>query len=196
MTVSGFIPRSNSLDGMVFDSPALRIQYNPRSKTASPKDRRGTALVSHTKKLYTSQNDSSIVRRGQVRERPTAEIVWEGNSHKVLKGFPESPRANLGHLLWLVQLGIEAPGSSTVPGLDGVFELRDQDERAWYRILYLKQIKGRIHVLHCFEKQSNRIEKRDFETAKKRLKQINARGSSEGETNAARATRNTRKRSG
>ena len=92
MTVSGFIPRSNSLDGMVFDSPALRIQYNPRSKTASPKDRRGTALVSHTKKLYTSQNDSSIVRRGQVRERPTAEIVWEGNSHKVLKGFPESPR--------------------------------------------------------------------------------------------------------
>jgi phage-related protein len=165
VTVSGFIPRSNSLDGMVFDSPALRIQYNPRSKTGSPEDRRGTALVSHTKKLYTSQNDSSIVRRGQVRERPTAEIVWEGNSHKVLKGFPESPRANLGHLLWLVQLGIEAPGSSTVPGLDGVFELRDQDERAWYRILYLKQIKGRI--LSCIASKSNQTALRNG-TSKRR----------------------------
>jgi hypothetical protein len=77
-------------------------------------------------------------------------------------------------------------------------ELRDQDERAWYRILYLKRIKGKIHVLHCFEKQSNRIEKRDFETAKKRLKQINARRSAEGEENGkpGETTHNTRKRTG
>jgi phage-related protein len=108
------------------------------------------------------------------------EVVWEGNSRRVIKGFPEGPRANLGYFLLLVQQGVEPPGSTPVPGLDGVFELRDQDERAWYRVLYLKRIKGRVHVLHCFEKRSNRIEKRDLETAKKRIKQINARRSTEG----------------
>jgi phage-related protein len=177
-------------------SPALRICIARDLILPTLKDRRGTALVSHTKKLYTGQNDSSIVPRGRGHARPMDDVVWEGDSLKMLRGFPESPRSHLGYALLLVQQGVEPPGSKPVPGLDGVFELRDQDERAWYRVLYFRRIKGQIHVLHCFEKQSNQIEKRDFETAKKRIKQINARRSTEGDKNAARATRNTRKRSG
>jgi phage-related protein len=38
----------------------------------------------------------------------------------------------------------------------GVFELRDQDERAWYRAIYLSRVHGVIHVLHCFEKKKPR----------------------------------------
>jgi len=36
----------------------------------------------------------------------------------------------------------------------GVFELKDADESAWYRVVYLARIKNRIFVLDCFMKDS------------------------------------------
>jgi len=36
----------------------------------------------------------------------------------------------------------------------GVWELKEGDERTWYRVMYLAEIRGAIHVLHCFEKNS------------------------------------------
>jgi phage-related protein len=57
----------------------------------------------------------------------------------------------------------------------GVFELRDQDERAWYRVVYLSRIENVIYVLHCFEKKSREMPRKDFEKAKQRLKAVKAR---------------------
>jgi len=56
-----------------------------------------------------------------------------------------------------------------------VFELRDQDERAWYRVVYLSRINDVIYVLHCFEKKSREMPRKDFEKAKQRLKAVKAR---------------------
>ncbi len=53
-----------------------------------------------------------------------------------------------------------------------VWELKESDERAWYRLIYLTKIGGVIHVLHCFEKESRRTDKRDVATARARLKQV------------------------
>jgi phage-related protein len=36
----------------------------------------------------------------------------------------------------------------------GVWELKESDERAWYRIVYRSKIGSFIYVLHCFEKES------------------------------------------
>jgi phage-related protein len=57
----------------------------------------------------------------------------------------------------------------------GVFELRDQDERTWYRVVYLSRIENVIYVLHCFEKKSREMPKKDFEKAKQRLKAVKSR---------------------
>jgi phage-related protein len=57
----------------------------------------------------------------------------------------------------------------------GVFELRDQDERAWYRVVYLSRINDVIYVLHCFEKKSREMPRKEFEKAKQRLKAVRAR---------------------
>jgi phage-related protein len=57
----------------------------------------------------------------------------------------------------------------------GVFELRDQDERAWYRLVYLSRIDNVLYVLHCFKKKSREMPRRDFERAKRRLKAVRAR---------------------
>ena len=53
--------------------------------------------------------------------------------------------------------------------------VRDQDERGWYRVIYLSRIRNVIHVLHCFEKKSREMPRRDFEMARRRLKQVRAR---------------------
>ena len=110
-------------------------------------------------------------------ERPQyAAVAREGNSREVLHSFPDDVRQNLGFQLWQLQQGETPTDYRPLPSIGtGVFELRDQDERAWYRVVYLSRIKDVIYVLHCFEKKSREMPRRDFETAKRRLKAVRAR---------------------
>lgn len=57
----------------------------------------------------------------------------------------------------------------------GVWELREQDERAWYRVMYLSRIENVIHVLHCFEKHDRKTDRRDFNIARERLARVRKR---------------------
>jgi len=107
-------------------------------------------------------------------------VVWEGDSRHVLSDFPESVKQNLGFQLWQLQQGERPSDSRPLPSIGrGVFELRDQDERAWYRVIYLSRINDVIYVLHCFEKKSREMPRKDFEKAKQRLKAVRARWAEE-----------------
>ncbi len=110
-------------------------------------------------------------------ERPRfASVAWEGDSREVLQSFPDGVRQNLGFQLWQLQQGERPADYRPLPSIGtGVFELRDQDERAWYRVVYLSRINDVIHVLHCFEKKSREMPRRDFEKAKQRLKAVKPR---------------------
>ena len=57
----------------------------------------------------------------------------------------------------------------------GAFELRDQDKRAWYRVIYLSRVRDVIHVLHCFEKRSRETPRKEINMARQRLKAVRAR---------------------
>jgi phage-related protein len=57
----------------------------------------------------------------------------------------------------------------------GVYELKDADERAWYRVMYLSKIDNVIYVLHCFEKDSRKTDQRDVKVARTRLKAVRQR---------------------
>jgi phage-related protein len=108
-----------------------------------------------------------------VRRTP-AEIHWEGDSKEVLSGFPKDVKLSLGYSLRRLQNG-EFPACETrsmASIAKGVWELKESDERAWYRVVYLTKIAGVIHVLHCFEKESRRTDKRDVATARARMKQV------------------------
>ena len=109
-----------------------------------------------------------------------ATVVWEGDSREVLIGFPDAVRQNLGFELWHLQQGERPNDYRPLPSIGtGVFELRDQDERAWYRLIYLSRIDDVIYVLHCFEKKSREMPRKDFEKARQRLKAVRARRSEE-----------------
>ena len=110
------------------------------------------------------------------KKAPNAVIVWEGDSHEVLVSFPDSVKHNFGFYLWQLQQGEKPINYRPLASVgSGVFELRDQDERAWYRVVYLSRINDVIHVLHCFEKKSRQMPRKDFEKARQRLKALKTR---------------------
>ena len=113
---------------------------------------------------------------GDPEEPQHAAIVWEGDSKKVLSAFPEGVKQNLGFELWQLQRGARPKDYRPLPSMGtGVFELRDQDERAWYRVVYLSRIEDVIYVLHRFEKKGREMPRKEFEKAKRRLKAVRAR---------------------
>jgi phage-related protein len=113
---------------------------------------------------------------GQSESPGHAAIAWEGDSKEVLQSFPEDARQNFGFELWQLQQGERPSDYRPLPSIGtGVFELRDQDKRAWYRVVYLSRINDVIYVLHCFEKKSREMPRKDFEKAKQRLKAVRTR---------------------
>ena len=105
-----------------------------------------------------------------------AVIAWEGDSLGVMRRFPDEVKQNLGHQLRLLQRGERPTDYRPVATIGpGVFALRDQDERAWYRVIYLSRVRDVIHILHCFEKKSREIPRKDVQLAQQRLKAVRAR---------------------
>jgi len=99
-------------------------------------------------------------------------VVFQGDSIRMLRGFPDAVKGDLGYALERVQRGQIPPDRKAVRAVGGgVYELREGDARAWYRILYIRREKV-IQVLHCFEKRTNAIEQKDIETARARLKRV------------------------
>jgi phage-related protein len=129
-------------------------------------------MAQHTQKSYTSQQYSGKLTSGS-QETDLAEVVWLGDSREVLRSFSAGAQQDLGYALYRVQLGQMPPDSKPMKTVGpGVYELRNQDERAWYRVFYLKKIAGVVYVLHCFEKQTAQTERKDIEVAKERLKRL------------------------
>jgi phage-related protein len=123
--------------------------------------------------VYTSNKKSDDFPRPAGRqEQALIPVVFQGGSRQALQGFPDGIKGDIGYALERVQRGQTPPDRKLVREVGaGVYELREQDARAWYRVLYIRREKV-IQVLHCFEKRSNAIEQKDIETAKTRLKRV------------------------
>lgn len=102
-----------------------------------------------------------------------ADIFWIGDSRKALKVFPKEVRLDLGAALRLLQQGIVPRNSRRMESIGrGIWELKEQDERTWYRVIYMAKVGNKIFVLHCFEKASRKTEKTDLAIAKKRYSAV------------------------
>jgi phage-related protein len=115
---------------------------------------------------------ASAEQSGQITE-----IHFEGDSLEVLSGFPDEIKRVLGFSLRQLQIGREPTSqtrsmSSIGPG---VYELKEADERTWYRAIYLSKVGNTIYVLHRFEKESRKMDRRDIEVARQRLKRVRQR---------------------
>lgn len=149
--------------------PAAKGQYisDPANKRSLSK-----SVASHTKDQYTSKQYNDRLPPDS-KPLSLAEVVWLGDSLEVLRCFPKPVQGDLGYALEQVQRGQMPPDSKPMRTVGaGVYELRDQDIRAWYRVFYLKKIEDVIYILHCFEKKTAQTERKDIDVAKQRLKRL------------------------
>jgi phage-related protein len=106
-----------------------------------------------------------------------ASISWEGDSLDVLKAWPRNVQRDIGLSLLNLQEG-QRPTLDTRPMQSigqGVFELKAEDEAAWYRVVYLARIEDTIFVLDSFMKKSRKTEKNDLNRARTRLSNVRLR---------------------
>ena len=111
-------------------------------------------------------------------EPPTmAELHFEGDSLEVLSAFPVSVKGTFGFSLRELQAGhTPACEMRSMKSIGpSVFELKDSDERTWYRVIYLSKVGNTIYILHCFEKDSRKTDGLEVAIATQRLKQVKQR---------------------
>jgi phage-related protein len=128
-------------------------------------------VTKHTRNVYTS-NKKSDDSSDSAASQSLVPVVFQGDSRRLLRGFPDGIQSDLGYALYRLQLGQTPPDRKAVREVGaGVYELREEDAKTWYRVLYVRRA-NEIQVLHCFEKRSNSIEQKDIETARARLKRV------------------------
>ncbi len=102
-------------------------------------------------------------------------LKWVGSSKDNLIGFPKPVRKEMGHALYLAQIGMKSPKAKPFTWLRGagVLEVVEDDDGSTYRAVYTVKFRGIVFVLHAFQKKSRKgseTPKSDLELIKSRLK--------------------------
>jgi phage-related protein len=100
------------------------------------------------------------------------EIRFCGRSLDVLRGFPSDAKREAGYQLDRVQRGLEPNDWKPMPSIgSGVREIRIMHQ-GQYRVIYVARFADAIHVLHAFQKKTQKTRKQDIDAAKQALKQV------------------------
>lgn len=101
------------------------------------------------------------------------DVVFLGDSLDVLRSFPERARRMAGFQLDRVQRGLEPFDWKPMPSIGpGVQEIRIRNEHGAFRVIYLARLADAIHILHCFQKKTQRTSLRDLNVARRRLNDL------------------------
>ncbi len=100
------------------------------------------------------------------------QLIWVGNSFKVLTAFPKAVKQAAGFQLHLIQQGKDPDDWKPMPSIGaGVREVRFHvnGER---RIIYLAKYEEGVYILHAFQKKTQKTAKKDLDIAKDRLREV------------------------
>ena len=100
-------------------------------------------------------------------------VTFHGDSLDRLRDFPNDARREAGHELYQVQKGRDPSDWKPMPTIGaGVREIRIRDAVGAYRVIYIATLADAIHVLHAFQKKSQKTAQRDLDLAITRLRQL------------------------
>lgn len=101
------------------------------------------------------------------------ECEFLGDSMKVIASFPTTAKMEMLHQIERLQCGLEPADWKVLHGLGtGVKEVRIRNDKNQYRAVYVAHFENAIYILHAFKKSKSDMSKRDFETIRRRLKEI------------------------
>jgi phage-related protein len=106
-------------------------------------------------------------------------LLWIGSSKEDLKEFPDEVQDEMGHGLYLAQMGDRYKSAKTLSGLGNakLIELKENDRSGTYRVVYTVEMAEFIFVLHSFQKKSKtgkETPKQEMDLVKRRLKEAEA----------------------
>lgn len=100
-------------------------------------------------------------------------ITFLGDSLEELRAFPQGPRRAAGMQLDKVQRGLMPDNWKPMRTVGvGVYEIRVRDESGIYRVIYIATFAEAVHVLHVFQKKTEKTAESDLELARARLKDL------------------------
>jgi phage-related protein len=103
-------------------------------------------------------------------------LEFLGSSLKDLKKFPDAAKQDAGYQLGKVQKGEEPDDWKPFPAVgSGVNEIRIEEDKNIFRVMYVAKFEDIIYVLHAFQKKTQKTSKKDIETAQERYKEIAGR---------------------
>lgn len=99
-------------------------------------------------------------------------IIWLGNTHNIIKGYPDNAKQEIGYILDKVQRGLEPNDWKPMTTVgQGVKEIRIHLENE-YRVLYVAKFQEAVYILHSFIKKTQQTSKKDIEIGKQRYREI------------------------
>lgn len=83
-------------------------------------------------------------------------LVWVGSSKRDLMKFPEEVIHSTGLAMLRIQYGDKPPSAKPLRGFGGagVLEVIEDDDGSTYRTVCTVRFRGRVYVLHAFQKKS------------------------------------------
>lgn len=105
------------------------------------------------------------------------ELIWVGDSKINLRAFPEEVKDIMGFALRQAQQGGKHPHTKPLKGFKGagVLEVVENHDGDTYRAVYTVRIKGKVYVLHAFQKKSKKgiqTPQKEIDMIKSRLKRV------------------------
>jgi phage-related protein len=102
-------------------------------------------------------------------------VEWVGSSYKDFVSFPEAIQQEMGHALYLAQIGRIHSSAKPLKGFGGagIVELVEDDQHGTYRAVYTVKFESAIYVLHAFQKKSKKgikTPREEIELVRRRLK--------------------------
>ena len=123
----------------------------------------------HSLRTRSDRHISILISR-RPRLKP---IAFCGDSLNELRAFPETARQEAGFQLYRVQRGLDPADWKPMATVGrGVREIRIRDETGAYRVIYIATFAEAVHVLHAFQKKTQRTAKRDLYLAASRLRHL------------------------
>jgi phage-related protein len=98
-------------------------------------------------------------------------VVFLGDSLDAIRKFPDEAQDELGHQLWLVQIGDDPDDWKPMAAVGpGVREIRVREASGAFLLIYFAAFPDGVLVLHAFQKKTQKTPKRDIDLAAARLR--------------------------
>jgi phage-related protein len=100
-------------------------------------------------------------------------LLFVGDSHRILSGFPDPVQRHVGFALYQAQMGNKHPDAKPLKRFQGgILEVVSDHRGDTFRTVYTVRLENAVYVLHAFQKKSKQgiaTPRSEIELVKQRL---------------------------